>query len=153
MLTRLAAELFISKALGLIYRTILYTLAKQKQTIGEWIFRICKVHSYAFISELFLLFYREFASCMLNLCLFWLQMESSAGVMHENMKSTIDYQTHHRLRESQGRAFAEDLNDRVQYWSLGQSVVILLVSIGQIIVLRSFFTDKRPHSSPSFVAT
>lgn len=80
-------------------------------------------------------------------------MESSADAMHENLKSVIDYQTHHRLREVQGREFAEDLNDRVQYWSLGQSVVILVVSIGQVMVLRSFFTDKRPHMSPSFVGT
>ncbi|KAK2168922.1 hypothetical protein LSH36_13g12000 [Paralvinella palmiformis] len=75
------------------------------------------------------------------------QMESSAVTIHEGLKIVIDYQTHHRLRETQGRAFAEDLNERVQLWSIGQSVVILLVGIGQIIILRSFFTDKRPYSS------
>lgn len=81
------------------------------------------------------------------------QMETSANALHENLKVVVDYQTHHRLREAQGRAFAEDLSDRVQYWSLGQSIVILAVSIGQILVLRSFFTDKRPHLSPSLVST
>lgn len=82
------------------------------------------------------------------------QMEMSTTTMHENMKTVVDYQTHHRLREAQGRAFAEDVNDRVQYWSLGQSIVILAVSIGQILILRSFFTDKRGGPDfPKFVST
>lgn len=75
------------------------------------------------------------------------QMETSSVTLHESMKVVVDYQTHHRLRESTGRAFAEDLNDRVHWWSVGQSVVILLVGIGQVLVLRSFFTDKRNISS------
>lgn len=71
------------------------------------------------------------------------QMETSAVTIHEALKVIIDYQTHHKLRESQGRAFAEDLNERVQYWSIGESIVILIVGIGQVLVLRSFFTDKK----------
>jgi len=71
-------------------------------------------------------------------------METSAQLIHNELKIIIDYQTHHRLREAQGRVFAEDLNERVQYWSVGQAVIILLVGIGQVMVLRSFFTDKRP---------
>lgn len=41
-----------------------------------------------------------------------LQLESSAQQIHENLNSVIDYQTHHRLREAQGRKRAEDLNER-----------------------------------------
>jgi len=63
--------------------------------------------------------------------------------IHEALKVVTDYQTHHRLRESTGRGFAEDLNERVQFWSIGESVIILLIGIGQVLVLRSFFTDKR----------
>ncbi|XP_074661094.1 transmembrane emp24 domain-containing protein 3-like [Tubulanus polymorphus] len=75
------------------------------------------------------------------------QMESSSVAIHEAMKVVIDYQTHHRLREATGRVFAEDLHDRIQWWSIGESVIVLLVGIGQVLVLRSFFTDKRPMSS------
>ena len=78
---------------------------------------------------------------MLVICNF--QMETSAVTIHEALKVIVDYQTHHKLRESQGRAFAEDLNERVQYWSIGESIVILIVGIGQVLVLRSFFTDKK----------
>lgn len=70
-------------------------------------------------------------------------METSAVNLHEDLKTVIDYQTHHRLREAQGRVFAEDLNERVFYWSLGQSLIILTIGIGQVLVLRSFFTDKQ----------
>lgn len=73
------------------------------------------------------------------------QMETSVMNVHQSLKVVIDYQTHHRLRESQGRSFAEDVNERVQYWSVGQTVIIVLASIGQILILRSFFTDKKPH--------
>jgi hypothetical protein len=75
------------------------------------------------------------------------QMETNVLNIHQNLKVVIDYQTHHRLRETQGRSFAEDLNERVGYWSVGLVFVILLTSVGQVVVLRSFFTDKRPHPS------
>ncbi|XP_040829108.1 TIR domain-containing adapter molecule 2-like [Ochotona curzoniae] len=43
------------------------------------------------------------------------QMESACVSIHEALKSVIDYQTHFRLREAQGRSRAEDLNTRVAY--------------------------------------
>jgi protein ERP2 len=73
------------------------------------------------------------------------QMETSAVTIHEALKVVVDYQTHHRLREAQGRVFAEELNERVQYWSIGESIIILIIGIGQVIVLRGFFTEKRVH--------
>lgn len=71
------------------------------------------------------------------------QLETSAVTMHEALKVITDYQTHHRLREFQGRGFAEQLNERVQLWSIGESLIVLVIGIGQVLVLRSFFTDKR----------
>ncbi len=70
-------------------------------------------------------------------------MESAAVTIHEALKVILDYQTHHRLREAQGRAFAEELNERVHYWSIGESIIILCIGVGQVLVLRSFFTDKK----------
>ncbi|KAI8785638.1 transmembrane emp24 domain-containing protein 3 [Biomphalaria glabrata] len=74
-------------------------------------------------------------------------METSSVNIFESLKSVLDYQTHHRLREAQGRAFAEDLNERVLYWSIGESLVIILIGIGQILVLRSFFTNTHKTSA------
>lgn len=72
------------------------------------------------------------------------QMETSAREIHENMNAVIDYQTHHRLRETQGRHRAEDLNERIMIWSVFVTFAILCVSFGQVFVLKSFFSEKRP---------
>ena len=76
------------------------------------------------------------------------QMETSALNTYHSLKSVEDYQTHHKLREAQGRSFAEDLNERVLYWSVGQTIIILVAGIGQVLVLRSFFSERKTtHTS------
>lgn len=72
------------------------------------------------------------------------QLESSAKEIHQSLKSIIDYQTHHRLREAQGRKHAEDLNERTMYWSAFETVAMIVIAISQVFVLRSFFSEKKP---------
>lgn len=72
------------------------------------------------------------------------QMESSSQQIHENLNTVGDYQTHYRLRESQSRKRAEDLNERVMLWSLGETMAVLLIGIGQVFVLRNFFSEQKP---------
>merc|ERR1712226_1468299 len=72
------------------------------------------------------------------------QMETSAQEIHENLNAVIDYQTHHRLRETQGRHRAEELNERIMVWSVFVTVAIFSVGFGQVFVLKSFFAEKRP---------
>ncbi|EDV21244.1 Transmembrane emp24 domain-containing protein 7 [Trichoplax sp. H2] len=71
------------------------------------------------------------------------QLESSCVNIHENLNVLIDVQTHHRNRESAGRNLAELLNERVSYWSVGESVIIVIIGIGQVWLLRRFFTTKK----------
>lgn len=71
------------------------------------------------------------------------QMETSAYSIHEAFAVMEQYQNHHRIREANSRIAAETLNYRVQWWSLSQASVIILVSIIQVYVLRRFFTVKR----------
>ncbi|XP_053491009.1 transmembrane emp24 domain-containing protein 3 [Ictalurus furcatus] len=71
------------------------------------------------------------------------QMESTCLSIHEILKVVEDTQTKYRLREAQDRLRAEDLNERVYYWSIGQSVIICVVSIGQVFMLKSFFKEKK----------
>jgi len=75
------------------------------------------------------------------------QMESSAQEVHKNLISILDYQTHHRLREAQGRKRAEELNERVLWWSVMETVCILAIAVGQVFVLKNFFTDRSPSQS------
>ncbi|WKX95460.1 hypothetical protein Q1695_012149 [Nippostrongylus brasiliensis] len=70
-------------------------------------------------------------------------LENSAVAIADKLRVVDDYQTHHRLREATGRKRAEQLNERVLLWSLGQTALIVLIGIAQVILLRSFFSDKR----------
>jgi len=72
------------------------------------------------------------------------QLESSAQQIHENLNSVLDYQTHHRLREAQGRKRAEDLNERVLLWSACETLAVLVIAVGQVVILRNFFHERRP---------
>ncbi|XP_075230491.1 transmembrane emp24 domain-containing protein [Lycorma delicatula] len=72
------------------------------------------------------------------------QMESSALEIHKSINSIADYQTHHRLREAQSRKRAEELNERVFVWSLLETIAILSVTLGQVLIVKNLFSDKRP---------
>lgn len=96
------------------------------------------------------------------------KMESSAENLHKSLKHILDYQTHHRLREAQGkltgqifsfifsfnicfllikgRKRAEDINERVLWWSIIETFGVLSISICQVMVLRNFFTDRTPST-------
>jgi len=71
------------------------------------------------------------------------KMEQSSVNIHESLNSMIDSQTHYRLNESKGRKRAEDLNNRVMWWSIIETSVVLMISVGQVMVLKNFFTDKK----------
>jgi len=70
-------------------------------------------------------------------------MESSSSNLHEKLSLVLDDQTHCRLRETQGRAHAEDLNERVQLWSIIQLAVIITIGVLQVSLIRSFFSNRR----------
>ncbi|XP_067412182.1 transmembrane emp24 domain-containing protein 3 [Emydura macquarii macquarii] len=71
------------------------------------------------------------------------QMESACVTIHEALNTVIDSQTHYRLREAQDRNRAEDLNNHVSYWSVGETLLLLVVSVSQVMLLKSFFTETR----------
>lgn len=75
------------------------------------------------------------------------QMESSSQAIHKSLNEILDAQTHHRLREAQGRKRAEELNERVWWYSSLETGAVLLIGIGQILILRNFFTDRKPSQS------
>ncbi|VDO45988.1 unnamed protein product, partial [Brugia timori] len=60
------------------------------------------------------------------------QLETSASAIGDRLRLIDDYQTHHRLREATGRKRAEDLNERVLLWSLGQTAIIITLGIAQV---------------------
>ncbi|KAK9878960.1 hypothetical protein WA026_003779 [Henosepilachna vigintioctopunctata] len=72
------------------------------------------------------------------------KMEASAQDSHKALSTIIDFQTHHRLREAQGKKRADDMNERVLWWSVIQTFVIIIISISQVIILKNFFTERKP---------
>lgn len=83
--------------------------------------------------------------CAFNLPLICSQMEMSSVEIHINLRRMVGYQTHHRLRESTGFKRATVLNDRVFWWSLTCTMAILFVAIGQVVILKKFFSGEPPH--------
>ncbi|XP_034052550.1 transmembrane emp24 domain-containing protein 3 [Gymnodraco acuticeps] len=71
------------------------------------------------------------------------QMESSCVSIHEILKVVADSQTWYRLREAHDRTKAEHLLERVTYWSIGETVLLFVIGIGQVMMLRSFFSEKK----------
>ncbi|XP_018522314.1 transmembrane emp24 domain-containing protein 3 [Lates calcarifer] len=71
------------------------------------------------------------------------QLESSCVSIHEVLKVVADSQTWYRLREAHDRSKAEHLLERVTYWSIGETVLLFVIGIGQVMLLKSFFTEKK----------
>nr|XP_040570066.1 transmembrane emp24 domain-containing protein 3-like isoform X1 [Lepeophtheirus salmonis] len=79
-----------------------------------------------------------------SLKMYLTEMETSTQEVHKNLNSIDDFQTHHRLSETQGRKRAEDLNESVMIWSSFVSIAILLIGFLQVVILKSFFSEKKP---------
>lgn len=67
--------------------------------------------------------------------------ETACDDIHLSMTSIVEYQRDYRLKESIGRHLAEGLLSHVSWWSVGQTIIVLLTGIGQTLVLKHFFTD------------
>ncbi|XP_034042927.1 transmembrane emp24 domain-containing protein 3-like [Thalassophryne amazonica] len=71
------------------------------------------------------------------------QMESTCASIHEFLRIVSDSQMWQRQREAQDRLKAEHLLERVTYWSIGESILLFVIGFGQLMVLKSFFADKK----------
>lgn len=71
------------------------------------------------------------------------KFEAAAANIHENLNSIFDAQTHYKLAEAKGRKRAEDLNHRVMWWSVFETGAVITIGLGQVWVLKSFFSGRR----------
>ncbi|XP_067637027.1 transmembrane emp24 domain-containing protein 7 [Eurosta solidaginis] len=78
------------------------------------------------------------------------QMETSSQNIHKSLNDILDAQTHHRLREAQGRKRAEDLNEAVTVWSGLETFIVLVIGFGQVIILRNFFSNRKPTDTQRY---
>ncbi|CAH8657526.1 unnamed protein product [Dicrocoelium dendriticum] len=71
--------------------------------------------------------------------------------LDSNLQKITFWQKMERLLNTISYNFMSQLNSRVLYWSIGQSVLVLSVGVGQVIVLRSLFsvpTSRRSTARP-----
>ena len=66
-------------------------------------------------------------------------IEAGANRLHSMLNLIVDYQTHYRLKESQGRILAENLLHTVFIRSLAETALLLTVSFLQVYILKNFF--------------
>ncbi|KAL7743946.1 hypothetical protein ACLKA6_003164 [Drosophila palustris] len=78
------------------------------------------------------------------------QMETSSQAIHKALNDILDAQTHHRLREAQGFKRAELINHRVMLWASLETASVALIGIVQILILRNFFTDRKPSGQQRY---
>ncbi|XP_077569307.1 transmembrane emp24 domain-containing protein 3 [Stigmatopora nigra] len=71
------------------------------------------------------------------------QLESTCVSIHEILKVVTESQTWYRLREAHDRLRAEHLQDRVNLWSIGETILLFVIGVGQVMLLKSFFNDKK----------
>lgn len=71
------------------------------------------------------------------------RFETSFLKIHENFNLIERYQNYYRLREANTRMAAEYLRQRVQWWSIGQSCIVVTVGVVQVYLLRRFFTVSK----------
>ncbi|XP_002732658.1 transmembrane emp24 domain-containing protein 7-like [Saccoglossus kowalevskii] len=72
-------------------------------------------------------------------------VEASMEQINQDLQETLEYQTAYRLRELSGRSFAEDMSLSVLSWSVICAVLIFITGVGQVIILKTFFTHT--HTS------
>ncbi|ESO05884.1 hypothetical protein HELRODRAFT_159966 [Helobdella robusta] len=81
------------------------------------------------------------------------QVEESMEVIHSMATKIMEHQMKYRLSEARGRNEADLLNEHVQTYSIIQAVIILVVGLGELFILKMFFTEKRPKDSATATAT
>lgn len=75
------------------------------------------------------------------------QMEESMEAIHRHATEVMKFQKVYRANEARGRYEADQLNQTVQWWSLTQSFIILIAGLGEIVILKRFFTHRRDGPS------
>ncbi|XP_019722261.1 transmembrane emp24 domain-containing protein 3 [Hippocampus comes] len=71
------------------------------------------------------------------------QLESTCVSIHEILKVVSESQTWYRLREAHDRIRADHIHSNVTLWSLSETVLLFVIAVGQVMLLKSFFSEKK----------
>ncbi|CAH8653810.1 unnamed protein product [Schistosoma rodhaini] len=79
------------------------------------------------------------------------QISESLYNLHATVSKALTQQFESRILLVRSYSNAIFLHNRVLYWSLGQALVIILFGIGQVIVMRSFFSSPSNQRSAKHI--
>ncbi|KAK3599190.1 hypothetical protein CHS0354_041030 [Potamilus streckersoni] len=79
--------------------------------------------------------------------------ETSCDAIHESFTTVMEYQRDYRLKEALGRHLADVLLKRITWYSIGQTLVILISGFGQVFILKKFFTERYESNGISSIVT
>ncbi|XP_060708832.1 transmembrane emp24 domain-containing protein 3-like [Hemiscyllium ocellatum] len=77
------------------------------------------------------------------------QLEASCLSIHTALRSVMNMQTQQRVQALIDHLHAEDMNSHIIYWASSETIILFLVTVGQVIILKRFFTDKRANVTGS----
>ncbi|PAA71064.1 hypothetical protein BOX15_Mlig004258g1 [Macrostomum lignano] len=77
-------------------------------------------------------------------------LQTKMEAIHEYLVTVETVQSIYKVREAEGREISEDLNERVMVFSAILAMAVVVCGFGQVVVLRTFFSDKKSVSYPRY---
>ncbi|XP_067874220.1 transmembrane emp24 domain-containing protein 3-like [Heterodontus francisci] len=70
-------------------------------------------------------------------------LESSCTSIHYALRTVVSLQAQQRVQATIDRLHAEDISIHIVYWASSETIIVFLVTVGQVIILKRFFTEKK----------
>lgn len=70
------------------------------------------------------------------------QVEHYMENIHAANSEVVDMQRQYKMDEIRDRSLAEDLNSRVQWWSIGEAFIVVIVGVSQVYMLKTLFAGR-----------
>lgn len=70
-------------------------------------------------------------------------LQQSISKISSALSQIENEQSYYRRREHRHRNTAEETCERVQWWSIYETSAVVLISVGQVLILRRWFNGKR----------
>ncbi|XP_069766768.1 transmembrane emp24 domain-containing protein 3-like [Narcine bancroftii] len=71
------------------------------------------------------------------------QLESSCNNIHRALKKVASLQSQQRLYALVDWLHASSINTHISYWAASETIILFLVTVGQVIVLKKLFTERK----------
>ncbi|XP_078283514.1 transmembrane emp24 domain-containing protein 3-like [Rhinoraja longicauda] len=73
------------------------------------------------------------------------QLEYSCIKVHSSLVRLEDLQTNYHVQLLVDWLHAATVNTSIMYWAASETIILFLVTIGQVVVLKKFFTEKKAN--------